>query len=1194
MAGDLPGGDAHRLAIDSPDEVARLEQLAADNLPAQAQPDNLAYVIFTSGSTGRPKGTLLRHRGIMNLALENQVVYGFTPQDRILQFASSSFDASVYEFVQTLTAGAALVLADQQCMLPGAGLLEQLRKERVTAVCMPPSILAALPAQELPDLRIVTAAGEACPAEVVDRWAPGRRFFNAYGPTECTVWTTVEECFAGRGNPTIGRPLVNNQAYILNPHLEPQPVGVAGELYFASPGVAVGYLNRPELTAERFVPNPFSDAFDATLYRTGDLARYCSDGRIEFLGRIDHQVKLRGYRIELEEIEAALRQHVAIEQALVMARNDMGRDPQLVAYVVPKPGATSDAGELRDWLKDRLPAFMLPAAYLVLKEFPMTVNGKVDRAALPAPDSARRDLKQEYVAPRNPVEESLAQIVAEVLGLERVGIQDNFFDLGGASIQALRVVERATQAGYPLTPEMLFKHQTVCELAAAQQAEQQAAAKNAEAKQDTAATIPQQPAAMAAQPAEQTPRAAPAAHEPAAAPPANMVIESLGVYLPERVVSTDEVLQGCSRELAFPLERMTGIRSRRMVSEGEYSIDLARRAIEDCLRGSKYQPAEIDLLICCNISRCDGPDFAFSYEPTTALRLKHEFGFARAMAFDISNACAGFFTGLKIADSFLKAGVIRRAMVVSGEHITHLTRTAQWEIDGFMDPRLACLTLGDSGAAVIVETANQPGVGFHELELYTLGRYSNLCVAKLTDQPHGGATMFTDPVKASAVTIQQSVAHAQHVLARRQWNENNVHHVIMHQTSETTLDGAIQELNRSLGKEMCGRHNVIYNIAERGNTATTTHWVALMDQVLSRRIRSGQNIVFSTTGSGQTVGTALYTFDDLPERILAAREQRPHQGLRSGTGAPPQREPAGILSREPIGPRVRIAGVGTAWAGQTAAETMSLLQAAGEKCLANWGRDRSDVDLLIHAGVYRSEFVSEPALAAMAAGALGINDSIDSPQAKKTFALDLMDGAAGFLDACYVAEQMIRSGAHRHAMVMTSEIENNALARPDHLLGLEEGGAAVILEPSDDGSGLEAYLFKSFTLHLDAMESHTAMVDGIGALEISRRADLEDRYLECIAATVSELLTAQGLTADDLAVILPPQISKAFADRLANALQVPVEKVIDASGTGDAFTCSLARGWEKLRERGLPARGQRGLIISAGAGIQVGCALYRF
>jgi amino acid adenylation domain-containing protein/non-ribosomal peptide synthase protein (TIGR01720 family) len=426
---------------------------------------NLAYVIYTSGSTGTPKGVMVAHTGLCNLAKAQIQTFDVQTSSRILQFASFSFDASISEIIMTLGAGARLYLGTRESLLPGSLLIQLLQNYGITHITLPPSALAVLPADELPTLQTIIVAGEACPPDLVERWSFGRRFFNAYGPTEATVCSTIAECSNGSNKPPIGRPIANTQVYLLDKNLQPVPVGVPGELYIGGIGLAKGYLNRPELTQQKFIPHPFSHEEGARLYKTGDLARYLSDGNIEYLGRIDHQVKLRGFRIELGEIEALLSQHPGVIQNTIIVREDIPGSQRLVAYTVPNPDQVPTISDLRRFLKEQLPEYMVPSAFVMLDTLPLTPNGKVDRRALPAPES-RPELEVSFVAPRTPQEEKLAAIWADVLRLEQVGIHDNFFEIGGDSILSLQIIARANQAGIQLNIKQLFKHQTIAELAA--------------------------------------------------------------------------------------------------------------------------------------------------------------------------------------------------------------------------------------------------------------------------------------------------------------------------------------------------------------------------------------------------------------------------------------------------------------------------------------------------------------------------------------------------------------------------------------------------------------------------------------------------------------------------------------------------------------------------------------------------------
>jgi amino acid adenylation domain-containing protein/FkbM family methyltransferase len=403
--------------------------------------DSLAYVIYTSGSTGRPKGTLLTHRGFRVMAEELARWHGLRPGARQLQFSSASFDASVAEIFTALVAGAELHLAPIEEMLPGPDLVRTLRDRAITTAVLPPSALLATPVEDLPDLTTLVVAGEACPPELVRSWGAGRRFLNGYGPTETTVCVSIGLPDPEDPRAPIGRPVAGARLYLLNPALGPVPAGVAGELCVAGPGLARGYLGRPDLTAERFVPDPFSPEPDGRLYRTGDRVRRRPDGQLEFLGRIDQQVKVRGFRIEIEEVEAALAAQPAVRMAAVAARPDASGIHRLVGYVVPA-GEGANVSDLRAALRRELPEYMVPSVWVTLDALPLMPSGKVDRRALPEPAGERPDLGEGYVAPRGPVEEVLADLWGKLLGIERVGAHDDFFELGGHSLLATQVVSR--------------------------------------------------------------------------------------------------------------------------------------------------------------------------------------------------------------------------------------------------------------------------------------------------------------------------------------------------------------------------------------------------------------------------------------------------------------------------------------------------------------------------------------------------------------------------------------------------------------------------------------------------------------------------------------------------------------------------------------------------------------------------------
>ena len=445
-------------------------QLDADRAAIEGQPetlpvsgvhsDNLAYVIYTSGSTGEPKGVMVPHRGAVNLAEAQIKQLVVTGRSRILQFASISFDAAVWELLLSWRNGATLVLADRLDLMPGEPLSTLLERQAITMVTLPPSALVGCAPARLPDLDTLIVAGEACAFDVVRPWLANRTVVDAYGPTESSVCATMYRC-TDDGRISIGRPVANTQVYVLDENQEPLPAGVVGELCIGGTGLTRGYFKKPRLTARSFIPNPF--AAGQRLYRTGDLARWHRDGTLQYLGRADTQVKIRGFRIELGEIEATLLSHPDVEQAVVTARDDLAGGLRLVAYVVGKNGGEPAAEELRAHLKRTLPDHMVPAAYVKLDHLPVTANGKVNRKELPAPEEPVS--QKTYRAPRTSVEEALASIWRELLQVEKVGIDDNFFELGGDSIQSIQVVSRASRAGLKLTARQVFERQTIAELA---------------------------------------------------------------------------------------------------------------------------------------------------------------------------------------------------------------------------------------------------------------------------------------------------------------------------------------------------------------------------------------------------------------------------------------------------------------------------------------------------------------------------------------------------------------------------------------------------------------------------------------------------------------------------------------------------------------------------------------------------------
>jgi amino acid adenylation domain-containing protein/FkbH-like protein/non-ribosomal peptide synthase protein (TIGR01720 family) len=453
-----------------------ISQTNQNNLNITVTPNNLAYVIYTSGSTGQPKGVYCNHLGVVNLYTDFQTKKPLCVGDRCSLWTSLNFDVSIYEVFSALLSGATLHITPELIRSDASKFINWLYSEQISSAYIPPFMLNNFSdcleqAVNYISLRRLLVGVEPINEKLlisISQRIPELQIINGYGPTETTICSTlylIKTERSSNGNTPIGKPLQNTKIYLLDNQMQPVPIGVQGELHIGGAGLALGYLNRPQLNAEKFIPNPFDKAKGSKLYKTGDLARYLPDGNIEYLGRIDNQVKIRGFRIELGEIEALLSQREDVQSSCVIAREDVPGNKIIVAYIVLLPQMTATISELRQFLKDQLPKYMIPNAFVILELLPLTPNGKIDRRALPAPEYGS-ELSDKYVAPRNFIEETLATIWAQFLGVKKVGIHDNFFELGGDSILSISIIARAKQAGLELTVKQLFAHQTIAELAA--------------------------------------------------------------------------------------------------------------------------------------------------------------------------------------------------------------------------------------------------------------------------------------------------------------------------------------------------------------------------------------------------------------------------------------------------------------------------------------------------------------------------------------------------------------------------------------------------------------------------------------------------------------------------------------------------------------------------------------------------------
>ena len=489
----LPEHQAKVVDLDT--EGEKIATYPQNNLKNQVKPENIAYIIYTSGSTGKPKGVMIEHHSLASFSCSAVAEYAISPKDKVLQFASLSFDVAVEEIYPCLITGGTVVLRTDEMLNSLPTFVGRCKEWGVTVLDLPTAYWNQLTYElassnlTLPkSVRLLIFGGEAANPETVRMWFDNigeyPQLINAYGPTETTVEATTYKFPVGAKDLSplqnreipIGKPIANAQVYILDKHLQPLPIGIPGEIYIGGTGVARGYLNRDDLTKQKFIPNPIVETFHGTslqdkrLYKTGDLGKYLPSGNIEYLGRIDNQVKIRGFRIELGEIETLLNQHPHLKQAVVIAREEVPGDKRLVAYVVPNQNQTFSNGEMRSFLKEKLPSYMIPSALVILERLPLTPNDKIDlseiRKALPIPDYSLQDRDTTFVAPSNPVEQKLANIWTEILRVEKISIHDNFFELGGHSLLATQVMSRIRQnLSVELSLQTLFESPTIGELA---------------------------------------------------------------------------------------------------------------------------------------------------------------------------------------------------------------------------------------------------------------------------------------------------------------------------------------------------------------------------------------------------------------------------------------------------------------------------------------------------------------------------------------------------------------------------------------------------------------------------------------------------------------------------------------------------------------------------------------------------------
>ena len=656
----------------------------------------------------------------------------------------------------------------------------------------------------------------------------------------------------------------------------------------------------------------------------------------------------------------------------------------------------------------------------------------------------------------------------------------------------------------------------------------------------------------------------------------NTSIESLGVYLPERTVTSREVVANCRRRPRIPLERMTGIRSRRVAAETEFSLDLAKRAVSQCLADSRHGPCDIDLIIAANISRQDSA-LTLRIEPTTASILRSWFGLHRAVAFDLVNACAGVFTAILVVDELIRRGDIKRALVVSGEHITRLTAAAQRELRGIRDPRLACLTVGDAGVSLLLEQ----GDGLEFMDLYSVPEYADLCLAHWTDA--FGPIMLTDSAALARVAMTESANHL-FALVQDHRVVDDPDYVIPHQTSSQSILEASRVVDQVFGRAVFRRDSIVDNLLRRGNTATASHWVALNDLIEADALAPGQRVLFGVQASGITIGLAQYRVGE-----FAARRR---DGLVPGfmPPIPPSTTggSGGLYRSISKGDRVRIRAASTYTCSQnTDADNVKVAARAVERTV---GPGKADIiGLLLYCGVYRKDFVAEPALSTLVAQEIGLKGSSLGRGTGPLLAFDVMNGPPGVLNACLIAGRLLLS---RDGVAAVAASEYNETQVAGQTLGIASMGSAVLLERSLDATGFRSFFFSSYPQHLERYSSYAEGGPHGPRLRVKSDSRLHEAYVDALARSVRCMLHRERLTSEDFQVFFAPALKPELMARLAAALEVNSSRLV-TSGHVDLFTSGPAASWEASRDTDFP-RGSLAMFLTVGPGIEVGCATYQF
>lgn len=664
------------------------------------------------------------------------------------------------------------------------------------------------------------------------------------------------------------------------------------------------------------------------------------------------------------------------------------------------------------------------------------------------------------------------------------------------------------------------------------------------------------------------------------APILSSYMESYGTFLPPSTQSSRAVAKAVHNVKFIPLRYVTGIKKRR-VSKAYSSLDLAIQAADKCLKRSSYNVQDIDLVISCHIAKLDKDGKTASYEPSAAFEIKRHFGIDGARCFDINNACAGLFTGILVADKLIKSGVIRRALICSGEHISPLMETAQKEIANLKDSRLACLTLGDAGAAVLLDGTTDANIGLTFAGMKTLPEHSRLCLASPSTEDHGGVIMHTQSAQITRVGKEQSAQYVSSKVLAKAIAVSDTTKFIPHQVSVRVPEDMRKLLNARLSGEVFKKDKMIMNVSQVGNTASTAHIVAMAGAIAKGKIKADDNVIFAITASGFSVGLFQFKLANLPQRVKA---------IKAGKRPVILQQPATKAASTGGTSKVVIQGIEAAV--ERNIDTVSTTAQLANTCLQRQGIEHGAVNYLVHTGLYRSGAVEEPSHAALIAGDMGI---ATSGKTDGVLCFDIVNGELGWLHACAAAASLIGRDAMANIMITSAECDDSKGLAGSQPLGIAETASATLLKHSDNQSGLSDFHFESNPIFHGGRRVEYLAAGKNSRVMVTDAANQDDLFISAIADMLEKKVATGELDLASFKKFIFPQRSRAFLQRLAARLHIATAQVVDVtSAEGDLFSGGTALAFKACLDSHDLRSGDRVLIVAAASGIQVGMAQYTF